>query len=757
MRQVFQESYMSKTLCVEEVPAPLLRGTGVLVQTAASLISPGTERAAVSFARKGIIAKVLSQPERVQLLLRKMKQVGVIDTLQLARRKLENPIPLGYSAAGVVREVSPDMPGIRPGDRVACAGAQFANHAEVLYIPKNLCVPIPDGLSFEEASFVAPGSIALHGVRQAQIGLGETVLIIGLGLIGQLTAQLVRAHGGIPIGIDLDESRLSLARELGMTHALKRSHPGLSEAILKLTGGLGADQVLITAATPSQDPIILAGELCRERGKVVVVGDVGLNVPRSVYYRKELSVIISRSYGPGRYDEQYETHGQDYPASYVRWTERDNMATFLKLAAEGQLNLKPLIDHRIPIADAAQAYDILTNPEIRPQPLGIVLTYPQPQASLTPAEDRMLWLSSQTPNTVAVPSTDTLGISVIGAGNFLTGTLLPLLQPLTRQQPPLQLRGLVSASGLSTKNAARQGNFAFCATDVNAIWADATTQAVLIATRHDSHAGLLTQALAAGRHVFVEKPLATHRDGLKACIQAMQSAPKMQVMVGYNRRFAPLSIALNQALNRGSKEANPNADQSSDKDSNKTAMAVPLSIRYRVLAGHIPEDSWVHQHGGRIVGELCHFVDWCQFITGEKPVQVNAQSAGDGLNPDVNIQLAFSGGSVAQINYWMRLDAGTAATLGKERIEVNAPGLWAELDDFKQLRLAQGGKITTQKLSKQDKGHAAELRAWAESLRRGTPAIPVESLLLTSETTFAILDALQSQSQVTIDLNRYGY
>ena len=739
---------MSKTLCVEEVPAPLLRGTGVLVQTAASLISPGTERAAVSFARKGIIAKVLSQPERVQLLLRKMKQVGVIDTLQLARRKLENPIPLGYSAAGVVLEVSPDMLGIRPGDRVACAGAQFANHAEVLYIPKNLCVPIPEGLSFEEASFVAPGSIALHGVRQAQIGLGETVLIIGLGLIGQLTAQLVRAHGGIAIGIDLDESRLSLARELGLPHALNRTHPGLNEAILKLTGGLGADLVLITAATPSQDPIILAGELCRERGKVVVVGDVGLNVPRSVYYRKELSVIISRSYGPGRYDEQYETHGQDYPASYVRWTERDNMAAFLKLAAEGQLNLKPLIDHRIPIADAAQAYDILTNPDIRQQPLGIVLTYPQPQTTQTPADGRMLWLNAQTPKTPSSPTAETLGIGVIGAGNFLTGTLLPLLQPLTREKPALQLRGLVSSSGLSAKNASRQGNFAFCATDVNVLWADTPTQAVLIATRHDSHAELLCQALAAGRHVFVEKPLATHREGLQACIQAMKAAPNLQVMVGYNRRFAPLSIALEKALNRGSGNLK--------KESNQAAMAVPLSIRYRVLAGHIPEDSWVHQHGGRIVGELCHFVDWCQFITGEKPVQVSAQSAGDGLNPDINIQLTFSGGSVAQINYWMRLDSGTASALGKERIEVNAPGLWAELDDFKQLKLAKGGKVTTQKLSKQDKGHAAELRAWAQSLRSRTPAIPLESLLLTSETTFAILDALKHQAPVTIDLNRYG-
>jgi predicted dehydrogenase/NADPH:quinone reductase-like Zn-dependent oxidoreductase len=735
MQQVFQQSYLSKTLCVEEVPAPVLRGTGVLVQTAASLISPGTERAAVSFARKGLVAKVLSQPERIQLLLRKMKQVGVMDTVQLAKRKLENPIPLGYSAAGVVIEASADMPQIRPGDRVACAGAQFANHAEVLYIPKNLCVKLPDGMSFEEASFVAPGAIALHGVRQAQIGLGETILIIGLGLIGQLTAQLVRAQGGIPIGVDLEESRLTLARELGIMHALNRKNATLNETILQLTHGHGADVVLITAATPSQDPIILAGELCRERGKVVVVGDVGLNVPRSVYYRKELSVIISRSYGPGRYDENYETHGQDYPASYVRWTERDNMSAFLQLVAEGKINLKPMIDHRIPIAEAAKAYDILTNPEIRPQPLGIVLTYPEAKSVPTQkAEGRKLWL----PNTGHKQANATWGLSVIGAGNFLTGTLLPLINAL----PQTRLRGLVSRSGLSAKNAARQAKFAFCSTDVQDVLHDEQSHAVLIATRHDSHAELLCQALAAGKHVFVEKPLATHREGLQACIQAMQAAPLQQVMVGYNRRFAPLSLALQKALNRGH-GINPEA--------------APLSIRYRVLAGHIPDDSWLHQHGGRIIGELCHFVDWCQFITGEKPLRVSAQAVGEGLNPDVSVQLEFSGGSVAQIWYGMRLDTPTAAAMGKERIEVSAPGLLAEMEDFKSLKWAQGGKISTQKLSRQDKGHAEELRAWVQALTSGQPAIALESLLLTCETTFAVVEAMQSGDTVDITLDHYQF
>lgn len=729
MRQVFQQSYLSKLLCVEEVPAPMLRGTGVLVQTAASLISPGTERAAVSFARKGFIAKVLSQPERVKLLIRKMKQVGMVDTFQLARRKLENPIPLGYSAAGIVTEASSDMPGIKTGDRVACAGTQFANHAEVLYIPKNLCVPVPDSLSFEEASFVAPGAIAMHGVRLAQIGLGETVVIIGLGLIGQLTAQLVRAQAGIPIGIDLDDSRLKLAKELGMPHAINRNVSHLNETISQLTQGNGADVVLITAATPSQDPIILAGELCRERGKVVVVGDVGLNVPRSVYYRKELSVLISRSYGPGRYDENYENHGQDYPASYVRWTERDNMAAFLQLAAEGMINLKPLIEYRIPIEEAAKAYDMLTNPEIRPQPLGIILTYPESKATPEVKMNHQLWLSAEK-NALQ----DTVGISVIGAGNFLTSTLLPILKNL----PKTQLRGLVSQSGLSAKNAAKQAQFAFCSTNIQDILNDANTQALVIATRHDSHTALLTQALNAEKHVFVEKPLATNREGLKRCIQAQLANPHQQILVGFNRRFAPLSTSLHQALGRHQ------ADHHS-----------PLTIHYRILAGQVPEDSWLHAHGGRIVGEVCHFVDWCQFITGANPIRVSAHQTGTGLNPDVSIHLEFSDGSIAQIQYCMRLDSNTASAIGKEKITVNAPGIWAELDDFKTLKLAQKGKASTQKLSRQDKGHTAELNAWVQALQNGTPAIPFESLLLTTETTFAILDAIQSGQAVAINLDPY--
>jgi predicted dehydrogenase len=723
MRQVFQKSYLSKELCVEEVPAPVLEGTGVLVRNAVSLISPGTERATVAFARKGLLAKVRSQPERVQLLLRKMKQMGVVETAQLARRKLENPIPMGYSTAGVVLEASPDMPGIRAGDRVACAGAKYANHAEVVYIPKNLCVPLPDALSFEEGAFVAPGAIALHGVRLAGIGLGENILVIGLGLIGQLAAQLVSAHGATGIGIDLDEHRLTLAQELGMPHAFHRQDSGLQGKILELTGGRCVDAVLVTAATPSHDPVYLAGELCRERGKVVIIGDVGMQVPRSVYYHKELSVIVSRSYGPGRYDADYELLGRDYPAGYVRWTERDNMAAFLKLAADGKIRLKPLIEKQFSVEEAVQAYDLLANPALHPQPLGMVLTYPQSEEA--PQASRKLELALQT-----APLAERIGLSVIGAGNFLTGTLLPLL----KAQPAFGLRGMVSHSGLSAKNAGMQGGFAFCATEINEALNDPLTNTVLIATRHDSHADLLCRALAAGKHVFVEKPLATNREELARVISAARQASGCQVMVGFNRRFAPLSLALKKHL---------------DAD---TATR-PLTIHYRVLAGYIPEDSWVHQHGGRIVGEVCHFIDWCRFITGEHPMEVGAQAIGKGENQDVAIQLRFSNGSVAHIEYLMRIDPATAAALGKERITVISSGLVAEMEDFKGLKVTRGGKTATIKPngpSNALKGHAGEIQAFITALQSGQSAIPFAEIALTTETTFAIMDALRTRTLVRI-------
>ncbi len=715
MRQVFQKSYLSPDLCVEEIPVPVLKGCGVLVENRASLISPGTERATVSFARKNLLAKIQSQPERVALLFRKMKQMGIKDTLLMAKRKLETPIPLGYSSAGVVREVSPDLKEFRLGDRVACAGAQYASHAEVVYIPKNLCVPLPASVTFEEGSFVAPGAIALHGVRQAEIGLGETVAVIGLGLIGLLAAQLVKAQGGIPVGIDLEPERLAMAQQLGITYGLNRQDPALISTLQALTQGQGVDKVIVAAAAASNDPVMLAGEIARDRAKVVIVGDVGMQIPRSLYYHKELSVVVSRSYGPGRYDPAYEEQGQAYPKSYVRWTERENMQAFLQLVARGQVSVLPLIQQRFPVERAEMAYDLLVDPNRRPQPVGIILEYPQPAPA--PME-RKLSLHQ------ANPHIGQIGLGVIGAGNFLRSVLLPEI----KKCPEIQRVGLANQSGLSAKTTGESFGFTYCTTDTDIVLADEQVQLVVIGTRHDSHADLLCRALAQGKHVFVEKPLATCEAELAACIEAVGQAPQQQVMVGFNRRFSSLSQTLKSLVT-----ANPTR--------------FPLSIHYRVNAGPVPEDSWLHQHGGRIVGEMCHFIDWCLFLTGEMPIEVTAQQVSVGVNQDVSVQLRFSGGSVAQIQYWMQAEPA----LGKERIEVSAPTLSAILDDFQTLTYQQNGKVSRKALKKQDKGFYQQWQALVHAIKQGSSSpIPWNELVATTQTTFAVLEAIRRQQPISL-------
>lgn len=721
MKQVYQKSYLSKELRVDEVPAPVLKGSGVIVRNAVSLISPGTERATISFARKNIIAKISSQPERVKQLLRKVKQIGLLETAQLTRRKLENPIPLGYSSAGIITDLSSDLHEFVLGDRVACAGSQFANHAEMAYVPKNLCVKLPDNLSFEEGAFVAPGAIALHGVRLAEIGLGETVVVIGLGLIGQLACQLVAAQGGIAIGIDLDPERLELAKSQGATHTFLRSDPHLFHHLQKLTHERGADVVLITAATASHDPVTLAGEIARDRAKVVVVGDVGMNIPRNIYYHKELSVIVSRSYGPGRYDDQFEFHGQDYPAGYIRWSERENMNAFLALAADGKINLLPLIQQRVQVDEAVQVYDQLAKPKT-PQPLGVIIEYPTLQENTTVNETRVLLVP---PRVQSINGPVQLG--VIGAGNFLKTLLLPLCQ----QQPKMTLMGLSATSGLSAKTTGEQFGFQFCTTDVQEIFDETRINAVLIGTRHDSHAELFCDALKHGKHVLMEKPLATTPEELEACIAAQREHPQLLTMIGFNRRFSPLTQLLKkQLLATGESKT-------------------PISITYRVHAGPLPADSWLHQAGGRIVGEVCHFVDWCVYVTESEPIAVTAHKIyedGDGPNFDVMTQIQFANGSTAQIQYIMR----SPAMRGKERIEVFHPLLSAEIDDFKVLRYGRQSVDKTYSCRTPEKGHREELAAFCRALETGEHVMPFSEIVQVSRAVFAIETAMKTGERIIL-------
>ncbi len=727
MYQIFQKSYLKPEICIDDVPAPNLHPQGILVQTYFSLISPGTERAAISFARKSLIGKVFSQSERVNLLVRKMRQNGIFPTLQLAKRKLEVPVPLGYSASGIVVAVGEEVKDICIGQRVACCGSQFANHAEFLYIPQNLFVPLPANLSYEEGAFVALGAIALHGVRLASIALGETVVVIGLGLVGQLAVQLAKANGATVIGIDLDAERLEKARSLGAAAAFNRFDNNLISQVYSLTQGKGADVVLIAAATPSDDPVFLAGELARDKGRIVAIGDVGMRLPRKIYYEKELSFIVSRSYGPGRYDDAYEKEGQSYPSAYVRWTERDNMACFLKLVAEGQVRLEPLVSGKYPMHEAAKAYELLISPERKQsQVLGILIQYPASQEEskvMDTSPTEKIFLA----NAIKRSVDGCLGLGIIGTGDFVRSVMLPIFS----KHPLIKLRGIVSNNGLHSKILATQYRFSYCASELSALVSDPDCQVVYIATRHDSHCAIIKEALKAGKHVLVEKPLATTPSELQQCIDALLACPGQHFMVGFNRRFACATQKLKQVFET------QNLSQE------------PMSIFYRVHAGPVPANSWVHEHGGRVVGEICHFVDWIIYITGSHPVEVRVHQLGESPNPDLIIHLMLKNGSQATIQYVTR----TSSARGKEYIELYASGLSCQIDDFRTLKIADinGKAMVDERYRKNVKGHASEVALFLNQIKQGgEPIISIQDLIATTLTTFSISEGIYLGAGVSV-------
>src|SRR6266404_5252309 len=588
MKQVVQ-NFRSGQLKVEELPPPALRPGGVLVRTAFSLISAGTERTIVETAQSSLIGKARNRPDLVRQVLDTVKREGLSSTYEKVKARLSQTKELGYSVAGTVVEVGNKASEFRTGDRVACAGAGYASHAEVIYVPKNLCCKLPEGVSLEAACYTTVGSIALQGVRQADPRLGEAVAVIGLGLVGQLTVQLLKAAGCRVVGIDIAEPACELARKSGADAVADPA--SAATACAALTGGHGADCVLITAATKSSEPIELAAELARDRARVVVVGLVGMDVPRNLFYAKEIELRLSRSYGPGRYDPEYEEKGTDYPIGYVRWTEKRNMEAFLHLAAEGKVNTDLLTSHRFEIARAPEAYELMMNGSERC--CGIVLEYPD--SSTTCAAKQLK---------AAKPMAHgDIGVSFIGAGNFARGVLLPIV----KRQAKLQLVGVGAATGLSAKNTAEQFGFSYSTTDYQEILTDRESQIVFIATRHDSHAQLATEALRSGKSVFVEKPLAITGEELREVVVAARESDGL-LMVGYNRRFAPIAKEIKKRFD---------------------GRAGPMTIVYRVNAGQLPRDHWTHdaaEGGGRIIGEACHFIDFVQYLTGALPARVSAEA-----------------------------------------------------------------------------------------------------------------------------------
>lgn len=719
MKQVIQD-YRHGKLSVEEVPVPLLKDKGAIVRTRCSVVSAGTERAMLEFASQGLVGKARSRPDLVKQVIRKVKSDGLLATYRASMSRLDAPLPLGYSSAGEIVEVGASLPGFKVGDRVACAGGGYASHAELVYVPRNLMVKIPEGVSYEDAAFATVGAIALQGVRVADLRLGERVVVIGLGLLGLLTVQILKAAGCMVLGTDLNPDRVKLALDLGADSAVVTEPDVLAESVAAFTSGRGADAVIITAATKSNAPTELAGEISRLKGRVVAVGDVGMNIPRRVYYYKELEYRISMSYGPGRYDPNYEEKGIDYPYAYVPFTEQRNMETFLQLVKEGKVTPSRLITHRFSILEAEKAYEMIKT-EDSSKYLGVVFTYPE-EAPVRRRIDLRERRNQSTPES-------SVRIGMIGAGNYAKLMLLPHLS----RMKDVELVGVSTATGISGKHVAKKYGFQFCATDNEEIFNDKDINAVVIATRHNLHAELSIRALGSGKHVFVEKPLATSEEELARLVEAVRNSDKL-LMVGFNRRFAPLALEAKKVF----------AQRSG-----------PLSMIYRVNAGAVPPDHWtqdIEEGGGRVIGEVCHFVDLLQFFCGARPEAVYALPAGtgDGSVPEDNLSITirFEDGSIGTIAYFSTGDKA----IPKEYIEIYGEGKTFIIEDFRRAKFASGGDVRVIRGRVQDKGQRAELLAFAEAVLGRRPApIPFEELVYTTLATFRILDSMRERREIPVE------
>ena len=714
MKQLLQNLRDGKAV-VEEVPIPAPQPGMALVKTAASLVSAGTERMVVEFAEKNLVGKARSRPDLVRQVLDRARREGLLSTVQAAFNRLDQPMALGYSSAGTIVALGPDMTGFKVGQRVACAGGGYAVHAEYAVVPRNLLIPLPDTVDFESAAFTTLGAIAMHGFRLAEPQIGESVAVIGLGLLGLLTGQIAAAAGCRVLGIDTDSKRVALASSLGI-QAWRRDQS--EEWALSFTSNRGFDMVIICADTASADPVELAGTIARDRGRVVAIGAVGLTIPRKVYYEKELSFINSRSYGPGRYDPFYEEYGRDYPIGYVRWTEGRNLESVVELLGRGKLQVEPLITHRFPIENATDAYEVITGKKEEPF-LGVLITYPEK------ADEPFSRINLRTESDQRTPFARSakgsrVALGVIGAGLFANATLLPVL----RNNKHIELVGIASAGGLHAQHAGKKFRFSYATSSDDEIIADPNINTVAILTRHGSHAGLVVKALQAGKHVFVEKPLATDCDQLSAINEQLLKIKEQLLMVGFNRRFSPLAQQLVDFL----------------KDRSE-----PVHIHYRINAGYLPPSHWTQDPavgGGRIVGEGCHFVDFITFLVGAVPVSVTAHALPDGgkySEDNVSMVFTFPDGSIGVVDYLANGDK----SLPKERVEAFCAGRVAVLDDFRVLEMIQDGRRKKNKIA-QDKGWKEEWRAFARAIREGgDPPIPYEQLVGVTSATFAAQESLR--------------
>jgi predicted dehydrogenase/threonine dehydrogenase-like Zn-dependent dehydrogenase len=694
-----------------EVPFPALKAGCVLVRNHFSVISAGTEGKTVKDARLGYVGKARSRKEEVSKVIQSAKTHGVMKTYRMVMNKLEAPNPLGYSTAGEVIAVAPDVTNFQVGDQVACGG-NSANHSEVICVPKNLCAKVGKNTSMEDAAFTTIASIAMQGVRQAEISLGESCAVIGLGLIGQLTFKLLEAAGITPIGIDIDQSQVDNASQLGLKYAYSTNDEALIEKIKEHTNGAGVDAVIITAGTSSSDPVNLAGEIARQKAKVVVVGAVNTGFTRKNYFKKELDLRMSCSYGPGRYDSNYEEKGVDYPIGYVRWTEQRNMQSYLDLLESKKLDLTGLVTHHFAYEDAKDAYQLILDKSERFA--GITLKYDL-EKELIPRKVHVNKL----------PARSNLNIGFIGAGSFAQNFLLPNLKG------QVKFIGVCTARPNNAKNIAEKYGFNYCTGNAIEIIEDDQIDTVFIATRHDSHYHYAKAALEANKNVFLEKPMCLTFEELLS-LELVEANSKATLMLGFNRRFAPSIVDLKKNL-----------------DDN-----FPVAINYRINAGIVPANHWVHDPavgGGRILGEACHFIDLCCFIAGSRIKSVSAKklSNGQGLQDTAIISIDFENGSIATVNYFSNGEKG----LPKEKIEVFSTGSVTIIDDFKSTELY--GLRDSGSKTKQDKGHAQEIELFIESLKEGKPfPISFEECVISSKGTFLALASLRGNG-VNCDLENF--
>lgn len=731
MKQVVQNLRTGK-IGVENLPAPAMKAGGILVKNRFSLISAGTEKSSVDLGKMSLLQKARSRPDDVRKILNEVKQSGFMATYKKVISKLDTLKPLGYSSAGIVIAVDPKVQEFKVGDRVACAGVGYAVHADVVFVPRNLAVKVPDQVALEDAAYTTVGAIAMQGVRQAQPTLGENVAVIGLGLVGLLAIQILKANGCRTLGIDLDPVNVELAKKVGSDEACLRT-ADVKSLVNSFTGGIGADAVIIAAATKSSDPVSLAGEIARDRSRIVMIGATGMNIPRPPYYVKELEFKMSRSYGPGRYDPTYEENSIDYPIGFVRWTENRNMKEFVKLLSEKKIDVKSLTTHVFPIDMGNKAYQLIGG-ENAEKYTGILLEYPKEEG---PVRGQVIKEVSDNDGQVA-PRTEAfkknpMKIGFIGAGNFAQAHLIPDLKRI----PGVTLSTVCTGNGINAKTTQNQFGFSKITTDVADIFGDDEIGTVFIATRHNLHAPLVLSALKAGKNIFVEKPLALNEEELTSIAQFYRANDESSLpvlMVGFNRRFAPLTVEMKRFFSETGE---------------------PLVVNYRVNAGYVPLNHWTQdpiEGGGRIIGEVCHFVDLIQFLSGSKVDRVFAESiAVDNSaivpNDNVNISLRMKNGSLGVITYLANGDT----SLPKERIEVTSGRRAGIIDNFQYAYFYKDGKERRSGTGKVDKGIVNEVESFMRSTSSDRhPLISFDELVNTSLTTFRILNSLSVCEAVTL-------